>query len=114
MGTSYWLAQSEPNIRTDLRPDPDPDPDPDRDLLITQPWAVLEGSNFEGTSSLVKNPYSIKDQDCKLQSGTSSIPQSPKSGLKGHGSSLHLQNQDRKPKFGAWLYQIPVTISKSR
>ena len=24
----------------------------------------------------------------------------PKSGLKGHGCSLQLQNQDREPKFG--------------
>ena len=34
-------------------------------------------------------------QDAELQSGTSSILQSPKSGLKGHGCSLHGQNQDR-------------------
>ena len=40
-------------------------------------------------------------------------PPSPKSGLKGHGCSLHLQNQDREPKFGIWEYQRPVTISKS-
>ena len=54
-----------------MRPDltqPNPTrPDPDRDLLISQLWAVLEGLNFEGTLSLVKNQYSIKDQDCKLQ-----------------------------------------------
>merc|ERR1711954_150832 len=47
------------------------------------------------------------------QSGTTSILQSPKRGLKGHGCSLHLQNQDREPKFGAWLYQRPLTIPKS-
>ena len=44
---SSWLAQSEPNIRTDLRPDqtrPDQTrPDPDQDLLISKLWAVLEG-----------------------------------------------------------------------
>ena len=28
--------------------------------------------------------------------------------------SLHLHNQDREPKFGSWVYQRPVTISKSR
>ena len=39
-------------------------------------------------------PYPNQDQDAKPQSGTSSILQSPKSGLKGHGCSLHLQNQD--------------------
>ena len=34
------------------------------------------------------------DQDPKPQSGTFNILQSPKSGLKGHGYSLDLQNQD--------------------
>ena len=28
--------------------------------------------------------------------------------------SLYLQNQDRELKFGSWVYQRPVTISKSR
>ena len=36
-----------------------------------------------------------------------------KLGLKGHGWSLHLQNEDREPQFGSWVYQRPVTISKS-
>merc|ERR1711954_279694 len=61
------------------------------------------------TSDHIKKQY----QDAKPQSGTSSILQSPKSGLKGHGCSLHLRNQDREPKFGIWVYQRPVTISKS-
>ena len=34
--------------------------------------------------------------------------------VKGHGCSLHLQNQDREPKLGSLVYQRPVTISKSR
>ena len=38
----------------------------------------------------------------------------PKSGLKGHACSLHLQTQDRESNFGTWIYQRPVTISKSR
>ena len=58
--------------------------------------------------------YQNQDQDAKLQSGNSCVLQIPKWGLKGHGCSLHLQNQDREPKFGSWLYQRPVTISKSR
>ena len=53
-------------------------------------------------------------QDAKHQPGTSTILQSPKWGLKGHGCSLHLQNKDKEPKFGSWLIQISVTISKSR
>ena len=37
-------------------------------------------------------PCLNQDKDAKPQSGTSSILQSPKWGLKGHASSLHLQN----------------------
>ena len=86
-------------------------------------------------------PYSNQDQDAKPQSGTSSILQILKCGLnpvwlnltsrhlvrgvKGHffavwlydyqhGCFLHLQNQDREPKFGTWLYQRPETIYISR
>ena len=59
-------------------------------------------------------PYPNQDQDDKPQWGTSGILQSSKWWLKGHGCSLHLQNQDREPKFGSWLYQRPVTIFKSR
>merc|ERR1712114_60457 len=59
-------------------------------------------------------PYPNQYQDAKRQSGTSSILQSPKSELKGHGCSLHLQNQDGEPKSRTWLYPRPVTISKSR
>ena len=59
-------------------------------------------------------PYQNQYQDANPQSGTSSVLQSPKSGLKGHGCSLNLQNQDREYKFGSWVYQRPVTISKSR
>ena len=44
-------------------------------------------------------PYPNQYQDAKLQSGTSSVLRSPISGLKGHQCSLHLQNQDREPKF---------------
>ena len=55
-------------------------------------------------------PYPDQDRDAKPHWGTSR----PKSGLKGHGCSLHLQNQDRKLKFGPWVYERPVIISKSR
>ena len=37
-------------------------------------------------------PYPNQVQDPKPKSGTFRIPQSPESGLKGHGCSLHLQN----------------------
>ena len=51
---------------------------------------------------------------CQPQSGTSSILQMPKWRLKGHGCSLHLQNQDRELKFRTWVYQRPSTIFKLR
>merc|ERR1711954_484789 len=47
-------------------------------------------------------------------SGTSSTLKSPKLGLKGHSYSLHLQNQDKMPKFRSRVHQRPVSISKSR
>ena len=59
-------------------------------------------------------PYPNQDQDATSQSGTSSILQSPKWGLKEHGYSWHLGNQEREPKFGSWVYQRPLTISKLR
>ena len=59
-------------------------------------------------------PNLNQDQDGKPQSGTSSTLQSPKWGLRGHWCSLHLQNQDREPKFRIWMYQRPVTIFKSK
>ena len=54
-----------------------------------------------------------QDQQAKPNSKTSSILQSPKWGLIGHEYSLHLQNQDREPKFGTWDMG-QMTISKSR
>merc|ERR1711954_120150 len=50
---------------------------------------------------------------CQIPVRNIQCPPSPKSGLKGHGCSLHLQNQDREPKCCIWVYQRPVTISKS-
>ena len=59
-------------------------------------------------------PYQNQDQDAKPQSGTSSVLQSPKWGLKGHGCSLHLKNQNREQKLISGLNLRPMTISKSR
>ena len=73
----------------------------------------IESQNLEYGCTKDQWPYPHQFQDAKPQSGTSSVLQSPRSGLKGHGCSLHLQNQDREPKFGIWVYQRPVTISKS-
>ena len=78
----------------------------------------LQNQDREPTSEhwCIKDQWThpIQDQDPKSQSGTSSILQSPKLGLKGHRYSLHLQTQYREPKFGLWGYQRPMTTSKSR
>ena len=51
-------------------------------------------------------PNPNQDSDAKPQSETSSFLQSPKSGLKGPGCSLHLQNQDRAE---IWILGVPKT-----
>ena len=73
----------------------------------------IESLNLDHWFTKDQWPYLNQDQDAKSQSVTSSILQSPISRLKGHRCSLHLQNQDREPKFGIYVYQRPVTISKS-
>ena len=82
-------------------------------LLFTSKFNI-ERQNFE--NGCIKDQWQslIQDQDDKPQSWTYRVLQSPKSGLKGHRCSLHLQNQDRETKFGTWVYQRPMTISKSR
>ena len=72
----------------------------------------IESQNLEHGCIKDQWPYPNQDQDAKPLSGTSSTLQSPKWGLKGHGCSLHLQIQDREPKFRSWVYQRPVTIFK--
>ena len=84
----------------------------DMDVLCTFKIKI-ESQKLEHRCIKEQGPYPNKDENVKPQSGTSSILQSPKPGLKGHGCSLHLQNQDREPKFKTWVYQRPVTISKS-
>ena len=74
----------------------------------------IESQNLDHGYIKDKWPYPNQDQDANPQSGTSSVFQSSKWGPKGHGCSLHLQNQDREPKFRSWMYQRPVTISKPR
>ena len=74
----------------------------------------IESHNLDHGCVKDQWPYSNQDQDAKPQSGISSILQIPKSGLEGHGCSLHLQNKDREPKFGTWFFQRQVTITKLR
>ena len=74
----------------------------------------LESQNSEHGCIKDLQYYPNQYKGAKSQSGSSSVPQSPKSGLEKHGCYLHLQNQDWEPKFGKWMYQRPVTISESR
>merc|ERR1712082_457659 len=83
----------------------------DMDVLCTFKIKIESQSSKHGCIN-DQYPYPNQDQDAKLQSETSSVLQSPKSGLKGHGCSLHLLYQARAPKFGIWVSQRPVTISK--
>ena len=83
----------------------------DMDVLCTFKIEI-ESQNLDHWCIKEQWPYQNQDEDAKPQSGTSSILQNSKWGLKGHWCSLHLQNQDREPKFGSWLYQRPVTMPK--
>ena len=85
----------------------------DNDVLCTFKIKI-ESLNLE--NGCIKDQWWLpnQDKDVKPQWGSSWIFQSPKSGFKGHGCSLHLQNQAREPKFGIWAYQRPVTTSKWR
>merc|ERR1712112_308046 len=79
----------------------------DMDVLCTFKIKI-ESQNLDHVYIKDQSPYPNQDQEFKPQSGTSSILQSPKSGLKGHGCSLHLQNQYREPKFRTGVYQRPL------
>ena len=106
-----WLVQSEQNSNGWLNLSQTLKLNQDRtlpDLIFSQVLAILDGWKDEEISSYVRNLILSKP---KIQ--TPSIIQSRNSGLKGHGCSLHFQNQDREPKFGICVYQRPVTISKS-
>ena len=85
----------------------------DMDVLCTFKIKI-ESQNLDHGCIKDQWPYPNQDQNAKPLSGTSSVLQSPKSGLNGPGCSLHLQNHVREPKFSTWVYKRPVTISKSR
>ena len=83
------------------------------DVLCTFKMKI-EGQNLNHRYIKDQWQYPNQDQDANPESGTSSILQSPKWGLKWHLYSLHFQIQDREPKLRSWGYQRPVTMSKSR
>ena len=73
------------------------------DVLCTFKFK-LESQNWGHGCIKDQPPYLYQGQDAKPQSGTSRVLQNPKLGLKGHGCSLHLENQVREPRFGSWMY----------
>ena len=85
----------------------------DMDVLCTFKIEI-ESQNLDHGYIKVQWSYPNQDQHAKPHSGTCSALQSQKWGLKWHVCSLHLQNQDRGPKFRTWVCQKQVTISKSR
>ena len=76
----------------------------DMDVLCTFKINI-ESQNLEHRYIKDNCPNPNQDRDPKPQSGTSSVLQTPKSGLKGHRESLYLQNQDKEPKFETKVYQ---------
>ena len=72
----------------------------------------IEKQNSEHGYSKDQCQYPNQDQDAKTQSRMSSVLQSPKSGLKGHGCPLHLQNQGRKLKLRTLVYEGQITTFK--
>ena len=91
-----------------------PNPDLQNIYVLCTFKIKIESKNLYHRSIKDKSPYPYQDQNAEPQSGSSSILQSLKLGLKEHGCSLHLQNQDIEPKFRTWVHQRPVTIYKSR
>ena len=118
------IRKTSDHIKIKIKmPDPSQDPPasskaPNKDLkdmdVLCTFKIKIESQNLAYGCTKYQWPYPNQYQDAKPQSGTSSVLQSPKSGLKCHGCYLHLQNQDREPKFWPWSYKRPVTISKSR
>ena len=74
----------------------------DMDILCTFK-IKLESQNLDDGCTKDQWPNPNQIQDAKSQSGTSSILQSPESGLEGYGCSFHLQNVNKKPNFRTWV-----------
>ena len=85
----------------------------DMDVLCTFEIKI-ESQNSEYGCIKDQWPYPSWHQGAKSWSRTSSILQSPESGLKGHEYPLYLQNQYREPIFGIRICKRKVITSKSR
>ena len=67
-------------------------------------------------SCVYKRPFYISASwsRCKTPIRIFYLPPKSKSRLKGHGCSLQCQTKNRESRCGALVYQVSVTISKSR
>ena len=83
----------------------------DMDVLCTFK-IKKESQNSDHRYIKDQGQYPNQEYYTKPQSGTSSVLQSPKSGLKGHGCHLHLQNQGRVLKFRTLVYRGQMTTFK--
>ena len=76
-----------------------------KDMVVLCMFKIkIESQNLDHVCIKGQSSYPNNDKNAKPKAGTFSILQSPKSGLKGHGCFLNLQNHDRKPKFGSNLF----------
>ena len=98
------VPKTSDNIQINIRmPNPSQEPPasskaPNQDLkdmdVLCTFKIKIESQNFEYGCTKDQWPYPNQYQDANPQSRTSSILKSQKSGLKGHGWFLQLQNQD--------------------
>ena len=107
------IKMPNPNKEPPTSPKAQKDDLKDMDVLCTFK-IMVKSQNLDQGCINSQWTYPNRYQDAKPQAETSSICQSPKWGLKEHECSLHLQNQGMEPLFGSWVYQKPVSISKSR
>ena len=109
------VSKSSDHIQIKIKmPNPSQEP-PSTPKVPNQDFKLkLESQYSENGCNKDNSSYPNQNQYAKPQSGNSSVLQCPKLGLRGHGWSLHLQNQDREQKFGMCVYQRLVTIFKSR
>ena len=88
--------------------DKDPKPKSGTSRVLLSPESILKGHDVHCTFKIKikcktldhgyikdKQPNQNQDQDPNPQSGNSKVLQCPKSGIKGHLSSLYFQNQER-------------------
>ena len=84
-----------------------------KDMDVLCPFKMkIESQHSEHGCIKDQWSYTNQDPDEKLLSGTPSVLQSPKTGLRWNQCSFHLENPEGELKLGALVIQTLVTISK--